>query len=91
MTVRVSQDEVTAAFGRGWPRRSVGFSDVKSVEVVRNRWYYGWGIRFIPRGWLWNVWGLDAVELQLDSGKRFRIGTDDKQGLYTALVGRVGR
>lgn len=34
---------------------------------------------------VWNVWGLDAVELQLRNGTRFRIGTDQPQELLNAL------
>jgi hypothetical protein len=44
------------------------------------------GIRWIARGALWNVWGLDAVELELKSGRIFRIGTDDVGGLVAALA-----
>ena len=33
-----------------------------AVREVRNRWIQGWGIRKISRGWMYNVWGLDAVE-----------------------------
>ena len=43
---------------------------------MRNEWYYGWGVRLTPYGWMFNVSGLDAVELTFESGKRFRIGTD---------------
>jgi hypothetical protein len=34
---------------------------------------------------MWNVWGLDAVELELDTGRRFRIGTDQPVELTDAL------
>lgn len=90
LTTTVSNRTVQVAFGRGWPKRTVELSRVIGVEVVRNRWFWGWGIRAIGHGWLWNVWGLDSVELQLDSGKRFRIGTDDSHGLYAALLVLVG-
>jgi hypothetical protein len=52
---------------------------------VRNKWWYGWGIRLTPHGWLFNVGGLDAVELELASGRKFRIGTDEPQGLLNAI------
>ena len=76
---------VTVAFGRGWPRKVIVRSDIVSLRPVRNHWILGWGIRWFPGGWMWNVWGLDAVELELVSGRRFRIGTDDIDGLTTAL------
>jgi len=48
---------------------------------VRNQWWWGWGIRLIPGGWLYNVSGLDAVELKMKNGRIFRIGTDEAQRL----------
>ena len=35
--------------------------------------------------WLWNVSGLQAVELVLNNGKRFRIGTDEPENLVNAI------
>ena len=58
-----------------------------SHAPVRNSALYGWGLRWIPGGTLWNVWGRDAVEVGLVSGKRFRIGTDDAEALDLALRG----
>jgi hypothetical protein len=34
---------------------------------------------------MYNVWGLDAVELELQSGKKFRIGTDEPAELLAIL------
>lgn len=85
MRVTVDDEAVTVAFGRGWPRKVIVRSDIVSLRPVRNHWILGWGIRWFPGGWMWNVWGLDAVELELVSGRRFRIGTDDIDGLTTAL------
>ena len=39
-------------------------------------------------GWMFNVSGLDAVELSLASGARFRIGTD-RPGEVMVALGRV--
>jgi hypothetical protein len=36
--------------------------------------------------WVWNVSGLDAVELTLRSGRRFRIGTDEPEELAKAIA-----
>jgi len=52
---------------------------------VRNRWWNGFGIRMRPGFRLYNVSGLDAVELRLKSHEVRRIGTDDPQGLAEAL------
>lgn len=39
---------------------------IKTVESVKNPWYYGWGIRFIPNGMLYNIGGSDAVGLRFN-------------------------
>ena len=64
---------------------AVGATEIVGAEPVRNEWHYGWGIRFTAFGWLFNVSGLDAVELALDSGKRVRIGTDEPRRLAEAV------
>jgi len=86
LTVEVDSDRVRVAFGWGWPRRSIDLADMTGFSAVRNKWYYGWGIRKVPRGWMYNVWGLDAVEVDLASGKTFRIGTDEPADLVAALT-----
>ena len=72
-------------FGLGVIRKVFPLKDIEAYCVVKNPWYYGWGIRFTPRGWLFNVSGFSAIELQMKSGKRYRIGTDDPDNLAKAL------
>jgi len=90
LTVTVDAAAAGAAFGRGWPRKTVNLTGVTEVGAVRNRWLYGFGIRWIPKGSLWNVWGLDAVEFVLDTGRVVRFGTDDPDGLLAALSDLAG-
>jgi hypothetical protein len=81
----VNDTEIRWYFGSGlWDYRVV-LSDIEGVRIVRNSWLNGFGIRMRP-GWrLYNVSGLDAVELRLNTGDIRRIGTDDPQGLAAAL------
>jgi len=90
LTVTVEPARAGAAFGRGWPRKTVDLARVTAVAAVRNRWLYGFGIGWVPKGSLWNVWGLDAVEFVLDTGRVVRFGTDDPDGLLAFLSGLVG-
>lgn len=77
---------MTCRFGPlGWIHERFQLADIASARAVRNSPLYGWGMRYIRHGRLWNVWGLDAVELQLRNGTRFRIGTDEPQALLAAL------
>ncbi len=91
LTVEVGPEELTVRFGIGLIRKRIPLQTIESAKEVRNRWYYGYGIRLTPHGWLWNVSGLEAVELTLSQGKRFRIGTDEPRELLRALasIGRV--
>lgn len=88
LTVIVDGDQIRVYFGRGWPRKTVSKREVTAVMQVRNQWWHGLGIGIwiIPKGTLWNVWGLDAVELRLGSGRVFRIGTDDADALTAAIA-----
>ncbi len=85
MTVTVDGEAVAAAFGSGWPRKVVPIAEITAVRRVRNEWWYGFGIRKVPGGWMYNVSGLDAVELELSSGKILRIGTDEPEALHGVL------
>jgi hypothetical protein len=85
LTVEVEQSRIRCWFGPGLIRKQFPLSDIVDAKAVRNRWFYGWGIRLTPHGWLFNVSGLDAVEITLNSGTRFRIGTDQPRELETAI------
>jgi hypothetical protein len=91
LTVEVSDNELRWYFGPGlWAYRQP-LNEIEQVAVVRNRWWNGFGIRKGPGFWLYNVSGLDAVELRLKSGDVRRIGTDDPQGLEAALKSAAGK
>ena len=85
LTASVSEHSVTATFGWGWPRHSTDVADIVSARAVRNGWWHGWGIRKVSGGWMYNVAGHDAVELELRSGGVFRIGTDEPDALLAAV------
>lgn len=85
LRIQVASDHVRAAFGPGWPRRSWSTAGIVSAEPVRNRWWYGWGVRLTPTGWMWNVHGLSAVLVTWADGRRLRLGTDEPHALAQAL------
>jgi len=76
LTIEIDSRRFRCFFGDGVIWRSIPLSEIIDIKPVRNKWYYGWGIRLTPYGWMFNIGGLDAVELHLASGKRFRVGTD---------------
>ena len=89
LTIEVDDLALRAFFGRGRPRKTVILAETQSAQAVRNRWWFGFGIWWIPRGNVWTVWGFDAVEIGLSSGRALRIGTDEPEALLAALEGRV--
>lgn len=86
LTVAVCDNMLRIRFGpvplirKRWP-----VAEITSVATVINPWYYGWGIRWTPHGPLYNVSGYGAVEVTLNSGKKFRIGTDEPDALCRAI------
>jgi hypothetical protein len=85
LTISVDPSEVSWYFGPGLWRYRVARDTIDSVSIVRNSPLNGFGIRMRP-GWrLYNVYGLDAVEMRLRSGGIIRLGTDDPKGLEAAL------
>ncbi len=85
LTVEVGASAVDVRFGGGFIRKSIPLERIRSATVVRYPWYYGLGIRIIPRGTLWNVHGMRAVELDLGSNRRFAIGSDEPEALQAAI------
>jgi len=85
LTVTVTDEILEVRFGPGLIRRRYKLTDIKSSRIVRNHWYYGWGTRMTPHGWLYNVSGFDAVEVEFRTGKKIRVGTDEPQELGAAI------
>lgn len=86
LEVTVDHQRINLVFGIGIIRKSIPLSDIDKVSPVRNKFWYGWGIRLTPHGWLWNISGYEAVELILKSNNRkFRIGCIDGKELSKAI------
>ncbi len=90
LTVEVDGKELRWYFGPGLWSYRLPIDEIETVASVRNQWWNGFGIRMRPGFRLYNVSGLDAVELRLKSGEVRRIGTDDTQGLSGALRLQTG-
>ncbi len=86
LTVEVTAEELTWRFGPGVFRGRVARADIVGATPVENPWWWGWGVHLTPRGWLYNISGLAAVEIIMRDGRTFRIGSDDSAGLARALA-----
>ena len=87
LTASIDENYLRIKFGYGIFARKFALNQIVSVQAVKNRWYYGWGIRLWlwPKMWIYNVSGFDAVEITMKNGKVYRIGTDVPEELETAI------
>jgi hypothetical protein len=77
LTISINTKELKLWFGFGLVSKKYQLTDIKNFKPVTNSPLYGWGIRMIPDGWLYNVTGLKAIELSFkQSPKKIRIGTN---------------
>jgi len=61
-----------------------------TIDTVKNPWYFGWGVRFIPNGMLYNITGTAAIELKFKhTNKVFRIGSKDPWKLKQEIEKRL--
>ncbi len=88
-TLAVSIDEncLRIKFGWGIFVKMFPLDQIASARSVKNRWYYGWGVKvwLWPYMWIYNVSGFDAVEIVMRNGKIYRIGTDAPGELEAAI------
>ncbi len=81
LTIEVTSEKLKWYFGISLVRKSIFLHEIQTVSIIKNPWYYGWGIRLTPHGWLYNVSGTRGVEIELKSGKKFRLGSDEPEKL----------
>lgn len=90
MTTRIGADTIEVSFGIGLIRKRIQLQRIKSVDTVKSPWYYGWGIRIIPHGMLYNITGTDGVELTFkDTSRIVRIGSRDAATLKNEIEKRL--
>ena len=67
-------------------KKNIHYSEINDITMSKsNLLLDGWGLHYgIGRGWIINIWGFDCVALKMGE-KTFRIGTDDKEGLFAFL------
>jgi len=86
LTVEIRDGLLRFRFGLGLIRKKLKVAEIESCGIVRNPWYYGWGIHATGKGWVYNVSGFEAVEIFMSDGRRLRIGTDEPELLHKAIL-----
>lgn len=85
LTISINDEKIILSYGIGLIKKSFALQDIVECNQVRNPFYYGWGIRRTPHGWLYNISGLDAIEIVLANGKKYRIGSDEPEKLSSVI------
>ena len=89
LTVTVDTRDVRLSLGLGLLRRAVPVAEIATCQRIRTRLWWGWGLRWTPAGWLYNVSGREAVRLELARERPVIIGSDDADGLKAAIDASV--
>jgi hypothetical protein len=77
LKIKVTQNSLSFKLGIGLFGKKYKISNIQSCRAVSNSIINGIGIRLISNGWLYNVSGLKAIELQFkNKGSVVRIGTN---------------
>lgn len=91
LNVVVDRGVIVVSFGQGMISKNIRVRDISSCRVVKVPWYFGFGIRFTPSGWLYNFSGSNAVEITNKSGKKFLIGSNEADVLCEAIQDEMKR
>ncbi len=90
LTISVTRENIRLRFGIGLITIKIKLNSIKDCKLVKNRWYYGVGIRLIPHGILYNAHGLSALELAFKNKKRIvRIGTSNTEKLKKEIEQQI--
>lgn len=89
LTVEVDEESIHWQFGNGFPSWSLPLSEISAVETIRTTPLMVWGIHYVGHGWLYNIYGLNAVDLTHKDGRHTIIGTDDAANLEAVISERI--
>jgi len=91
LTVTIRERVIEIKFGLGLIRKTFKIDDIESCRSVKTPWYWGWGIRVIFNGWMFNVSGFYSVELTMKNGHMYRIGTDEPEILLKNIQESINK
>jgi len=85
MTIEISENGLCWYFGPSVWKKRILLEDIARVQRIRIPWWYGIGIKYTPRAWVYLVNPGDGVEVQTINNEIVRLGTDDAERLIGAL------
>ena len=91
-TIQIADGKLNFWFGFGVARKSFPIGEILSVEIVKNPWYYLWGIKSIPGGWLYSITpGGLVIELIFKDNRKIHLGTNRPEEIKHSLDQAIGR
>lgn len=90
LTIELTNDHLSHYFGPNFWKKTYPINSITEIKKSSFPWYYGWGIRLTPKGWMYNVSGFQVLEITFTSGKRILLGTDDLNNLHATLSKLLG-
>ena len=85
MTITVNESHIKWGFAFGWFGQNLALDEIVEFRPVVNSWRHGIGLRISNDGFIYSAHGFKAVELVLKDETKIRLGTNDQDGLITAL------
>lgn len=86
MTVTITDEHLEVRFGEWLPVKYIALGEIANFQPARMTPFSGWGIHYIGAGWLYNVYGLDAIEITLTNGEKVFVGTDEPEALRDGIA-----
>lgn len=71
-----------------WPFEEIRSAHARTYRPLAE--YGGWGIRIGSKGWAYNVKGVRGVQLELSSGQRVLIGSQQPDALAATIAKGMG-
>lgn len=89
LTIKVDSETIRWGFGPGLFGQTLQLADIIEAKPVENSFRHGIGLRITHDGWVYTVSGFSAVQLTMKDGSQYRLGTNDQEGLLSALGGKI--
>jgi hypothetical protein len=84
-TIEIAHDHLSFWFGIKGLGKTYALHEIQTTQAVKNPWYYLWGIKTIPGGWLYAIAPGKALEIVLKNGHIVRLGTTHPEKVKKVL------
>jgi hypothetical protein len=90
IVIEIDEHQISFKFGIGLFKRTYQMIDLTSCSSIRCSLLNGFGIRRIANGWLYNMSGLDAIELRFNDKKSIiQIGTKNSEEIAIIVTNLI--